>query len=149
YITMDTGYDGIIGLRPKSWKPPNPKQRRITKQTLDVEEWLPESSPNEPAQEDWTPECAEAAMARFEELDQQDELYEHEHEAMDTVTLPRSVDNTENQDIEMVEAQQGSLVDITLQDELNALGSMVEEDKTGMDLDSEELEFGHKAPAIE
>lgn len=138
YVTPDTGYDGVIGLRPKGWKPANPKQKRITKQTADVEEWTPELSPKEACQEDWTPERAEAAMARSEELDEQGDQYEDEHEAMDTVTLARSAED-----------QQDSSVNITLQDELNALGTMVEEDETGMDLDSEELEFGHKAPAVE
>ncbi|KAG0349849.1 hypothetical protein BGX24_008299, partial [Mortierella sp. AD032] len=98
--------------------------------TADVEEWTPESPPNDAAQENWTSEHGEASIARSEELDQQYDQYEH---TMDTATLARSA-----------EAQQDSSVKITKQDELNSLGSMVEEDETCMDLDSEELEFGHK-----
>ncbi|KAK3833241.1 MAG: hypothetical protein J3R72DRAFT_231522 [Linnemannia gamsii] len=149
YVTPDAGYSGVIGLRPKGWKAPNPKEKRIAKQILDVEEWTPGSLPNEPSQEDWTLERAEVAIARSEELDQQDDQYEDEHGAKDTVTLARSVGNTENQEDDMAEAQQDSSVHITLQDELNALGSMVEEDEAGMDLDNQELEPEHEVPAIE
>ncbi|KAG0359930.1 hypothetical protein BGX24_005677, partial [Mortierella sp. AD032] len=98
--------------------------RAAANKTADVEEWTPEPSPKEAGQEDWTPERAKAAMARSEALDRQDDQYQDEHEAMVTVTLATSA-----------EAQQDSSVMISLQDELNALGSMVEEDETGMDLD--------------
>ncbi|KAH7052475.1 hypothetical protein BKA57DRAFT_502644 [Linnemannia elongata] len=65
FIVPDIGYDGVIGVRPAGWKPPNPKQRRTAKQTKDIEEWIPESSPMEEGLQVWTPDDADAVVANI------------------------------------------------------------------------------------
>ncbi|KAG0254713.1 hypothetical protein BGZ95_005958 [Linnemannia exigua] len=107
YITPDTGYDVIIGLRPKGWKPQTQSKN---------------GPPNRPH------------MLRNGHRS-------HHLRRQVKRTGPLNVPRQPWQDLR-------SLINNTI-NELNALGSMVEKDETGMDLDSEELEFGRKVPAIE
>ncbi|KAG9071269.1 hypothetical protein KI688_008815 [Linnemannia hyalina] len=95
FIVPDIGYDGAIGLRPAGWKPPNPKQRRTAKKNKDIEEWIPESSSKEQDLQVWTPDDADAAIARSEEL----EYEEHEDE---DETVAAAVGEVVDVDMEIV-----------------------------------------------
>ncbi|KAG9064047.1 hypothetical protein KI688_003226 [Linnemannia hyalina] len=140
FIVPDIGYDGAIGLRPAGWKPPNPKQRRTAKKTKDIEEWIPESSSKEQDLQVWTPDDADAAIARSEELE-----YE-EHEDEDEIVAV-AVDEVVDVGMEIVvgnnREDDNNSVEITVQEELQALHAMVEgEDETGLVLEGEDFESG-------
>ncbi|KAG0008443.1 hypothetical protein BGZ81_004083 [Podila clonocystis] len=129
FVVPDIGYDGVIGLRPVGWKPPNPKRQRAAKQNTAIEEWIPESSTKEQDQQVWTPDDADAAIARSEELEQEVEQ-EEEHEPADNMDFVMG--STRDDD--------NNSVEITAQEELQALHAMVEgEDEAGLVLEGEDL----------
>lgn len=140
YITPDIGYDGIIGLRPVGWMPPNPKWQQTAKWTKDVEEWVPESLPEEQDQQDWTPDDADAAIAQSEELEHE---VDEAADALDGVSITGSV-NSMGMDVKMEETSEDSdSIEISVQEELNAIGTMVEgEDENGIVLEGEGLDSG-------
>ncbi|KAF9368225.1 hypothetical protein CPB97_004803, partial [Podila verticillata] len=128
YITPDIGYDGIISLRP------------MAKWTKDVEEWVPESLPEEQDQQDWTTDDADAAIAQSEELKHEvDEVAD----ALDGVSITGSV-NSMGMDVKMEETSEDSdSIEISIQEELDTIGTMVEgEDENGIVLEGEGLDSG-------
>ncbi|KAF8929819.1 hypothetical protein BGZ47_000870, partial [Haplosporangium gracile] len=134
FIVPDIGYDGVIGVRSAGWKPPNPKQRRTAKQTKDIEEWVPESSPMEEGLQVWTPDDADAAIARSEELENNE--HEDEHETV-AVAMDEVVDVDMAIVISNAREDDNNSVEITTQEELQALHAMVEgEDEAGLVLEA-------------
>lgn len=137
FIVLDIGYDGVIGLRPTGWKPPNPKQQRTVNHTKDIGEWIPESSAMEQDLQMWTLDDADAAIARSKELEHEDE-----HE-----TVAVAVDDVLDVDMEIVISNAredgNNSVEITVQEELQALHAMVEgEDEAGLVLEGVDFNSG-------
>lgn len=138
FIVPDIGYDGVIGLRPAGWKPPNPKQRRAI--TNDIKEWEPESPAMEQDNQVWTPDDAYAAIARSEELEH--EGHEDEHETV-AVAVDAVVDVDMDIHIGNAREDDNNSVEITDQEELQALHAMVEgEDEAGLVLEGEDFNSG-------
>jgi len=135
FVIPDIGYEGVIGLKPAGWRPPNPRNRGAAKKTQEIEEWIPESSPFQLDQQMWTCDDAEAAIARSEELDQEGE---GDHE-----TAPVPMAGPENIPISDCTEDDNNSVEITPQEELQALHTMVEdEDEVGLALEGEDFSSG-------
>ncbi|KAG0282872.1 hypothetical protein BGZ96_012757, partial [Linnemannia gamsii] len=130
FIVPDIGYDGVIGLRPAGWKPPNPKQRRAINH---IKEWEPESPAMEQDNQVWTPDDAYAAIARSEELE-----HEGHEDELETVAVAVDAVVDVDMDIHIGNAREddNNSVEITDQEELQALHAMVEgEDEAGLVLE--------------
>lgn len=140
YITPDIGYDGVIGLRPVGWMPPSPKRRQPVKQTKDVDEWVPESPLSGQDQQDWSPDDAAAAIARSEELEHE---ADEAADALGSTSIIGSVSSSMDMDVELGETGEDSnLIEISVQEELDAIGAMVEGEDASVALVGECLESG-------